>query len=244
MTGIVLQARLDSSRLPGKALLLLDGKPVIYRVMEALNQIPADIRIIACPEDSFSSLKPLADEAGFNILTGPKDDVLERYCLVIRHFSLTRIIRATGDNPFVFADAAAVLNSEAIALNTDYSGYASLPYGAGVESVSASALLRAAEQTLSAYDREHVCPYLYNNPEKFKVHRPAAPEQWIDKEQRTDNKEQRTENREMRITVDTIEDYENAVLLYNALNKEPERYFGTTIIKVYSQLFAEKQRCN
>ena len=230
MTGIVLQARLDSSRLPGKAMLSLDGKPVIFRVMEALNHAPADIRIIACPEDSFSVLKPLADEAGFQIFTGPKDDVLERYCRVIRHFSLSRVIRATGDNPFVFADAARAINKEAGALNADYAGYTNLPHGAGIESVLASALLRASEETSSSYDREHVCPYLYNNPDKFKIHRPIAPDQW--------------KNEEMRITIDTIEDYENAVKLYDALNNEPERYFGAVIIRVYSHLFAEKQRGN
>jgi len=49
LTAVVLQARLDSSRLPGKALLLLDGKPLIFRVMEALNHIPCDLRILACP---------------------------------------------------------------------------------------------------------------------------------------------------------------------------------------------------
>ena len=242
MTGIVLQARLDSSRLPGKALLPLGGKPAIFRVMEALKHVPSELRIIACPEDSFSVLKPLADDAGFHILAGPKDDVLERYCRVIRHFSLSRVIRATGDNPFVFADAAAALNAEAAALNADYAGYAGLPYGAGVESVSAAALLKASEETDSAYDREHVCPYLYNNPEKFKIHRPTAPEQWKDSEQLTVNSEKEKGMREMRVTIDTIEDYVNAVKLYDALNDEPQRYFGAAIIRVYSRLSAEKPR--
>ena len=233
MTGVVLQARLDSARLPGKALLPLEGKPVIFRVMEALNHVKAEIRIIACPEDSISALKPLASEAGFRIFSGPKDDVLERYCRVIRHFSLSRVIRATGDNPFVFADAASALNEEASALNAGYAGYTCLPYGAGVESVSAAALLRASEETVSPFDREHVCPYLYNNPEKFNIHRPAAPPQWKDSEQRG-----------IRITIDTIEDYERAVQLYAALKDEPERYNGAAIIRVYSHLFAEKQRGN
>jgi len=137
LTGIVLQARLDSTRLPEKALLSVGGKPLIFRVMEALNCIPADLRILACAQDSLSSFSPLAAQAGFEIFAGPKDDVLERYCQVIRRFDITRVIRATGDNPFVFTDAAAAINAEALALNADYAGYSELPYGAGVESVCA-----------------------------------------------------------------------------------------------------------
>jgi spore coat polysaccharide biosynthesis protein SpsF len=223
LTAIVLQARIDSTRLPGKALLLLDGKPLLFRVMEALNQIPSDLRILACPEDSLSSFSPLAQDCGFKIFAGPKEDVLERFCLVIRQYSIDRIIRATGDNPFVFADAAALLNTDAVSFNADYAGYTSLPYGAGIESVSASALLRAGKEAAFPYEREHVCPYLYNHPELFSLHRPAAPDFW--------------NYPDIRLTVDTQEDYDRALELYSALKNEPARYHGQTIIKKYMEIF-------
>ena len=223
MTAIVLQARIDSTRLPGKSLLLLDGKPLIFRVMEALNQVPADIRILACPEDSISSFSPIAREAGFQIFAGPKDDVLERYCLAIRKYSIDRVIRATGDNPFVFADAAASLNDEAVSQKADYAGYTELPYGAGVESVAASALLRACEQAKLQPEREHVCPYLYNHPELFILHRPTAPARW--------------HYPDIRLTVDTQEDFDRAEKLYAALKSEPDKHNGETIIKKYAKIF-------
>jgi len=223
LTAIVLQARIDSSRLPGKALLLLDGKPLVLRVMEALNNIPSDLRILACPEDSISSFTPLAQEADFQILAGPKEDVLERYCLAIRKYSINRVIRATGDNPFVFADAAASLNDEAVSQKADYAGYMELPYGAGVESVSALALLRAADEADLPSEREHVCPYLYNHPQLFSIYRPVAPACW--------------HYPNIRITIDTQEDYNRATELYRALNNEPNRYHGSTIIKKYAEIF-------
>ena len=222
MTAIILQARLDSSRLPEKALLPLEGKPLIFRVMEALNHVPANLRILACPEDSTSSFWPFAEEAGFKIHSGPKEDVLERYCQVIRRFNIKRVIRATGDNPFVFSDAASAINAEAMALNADYAAYNSLPIGGGVESVSASALFQIGTKAQS-YDREHVCPYLYTNPDIFKLHRPLAPLRW--------------QNKKMRLTVDTQEDYDRAVKLYTALKDEPLKHHGNTIIKIYSKLF-------
>jgi spore coat polysaccharide biosynthesis protein SpsF len=223
LTAIVLQARIDSTRLPGKSLLLLDGQPLIFRVMEALNQVPANIRILACPEDSLSSFTSLAREAGFQILAGPKEDVLERYCMAIRKYSIDRVIRATGDNPFVFADAASSLNDEAVSQKADYAGYAELPYGAGVESVAASALLRACEQAKLPSEREHVCPYLYNHPELFTLHRPSAPARW--------------HYPDIRLTVDTQEDFDRAKELYNSLKNEPNRHNGETIIKKYAKMF-------
>jgi spore coat polysaccharide biosynthesis protein SpsF len=226
ITAIVLQARLDSTRLPGKSLLLLDGKPLVFRVMEALNNIPVDLRILACPEDSLCAFAPLAEDAGFQIYAGPKENVLERYCQAIRRFSIDRVIRATADNPFVFADAAVEINAQAAALNADYSGYSGLPLGAGVESVAASSLLRAGEKADAAFEREHVCPYLYNHPEQFRLHRPLAPLKWQDKK-----------DAPIRLTVDTREDFERAVELYVALRNEPERYHGSAIIKRYTEIF-------
>jgi len=223
MTAIILQARLDSSRLPEKALLPLNGKPLVFRVMEALNNIPADLRILACPQDSLSVFTPIAAEAGFEIFAGPKDDVLERYCQVIRHFKVTRVIRATGDNPFVFTDAASAINAEAMALNADYAGYSGFPLGAGVESACAGSLLRAAGESSSSFDREHVCPYLYNHPDFFSLHRPLAPLRW--------------QGSNIRLTVDTQEDFDRAVVLYGALKNEPLRYHGFTVIKKYIEIF-------
>ena len=223
MTGIILQARIDSTRLPGKSLLLLDGQPLIFRVMEALNQVPADIRILACPEDSLSSFASLTKEANFQILAGPKEDVLERYCMAIREYSIDRVIRATGDNPFVFADAAASLNDEAVSKKADYAGYGELPYGAGVESVAASALLLASKQAKLQPEREHVCPYLYNHPELFTLHRPISPARW--------------HYPDIRLTVDTQEDFDRAAELYAALKNEPNRHNGETIIKKYAKMF-------
>ena len=222
----MLQARLDSSRLPGKSLLPLGDRPLIFRVMQALSFLPCQVRILACPEDAVSSFAPLAEEAGFTLVAGPKDDVLARYGLAIRRCAAERIIRATGDNPFVFVDAAAALNEEAIALDADYAAYSCLPYGAGVESVSGKALLRAERDAKEPLEREHVCPYLYSRGECFNLHRPLAPFRW--------------QGAELRITVDTHEDYERAQALYDALLPlpPPERNLGENVIAAYKRLFA------
>jgi spore coat polysaccharide biosynthesis protein SpsF len=215
MIAVVLQGRLDSKRLPGKSLLPLGKKPLIFRVMEALKNVPADLYVLACPEDCAESFGPAADQAGFVLSTGPKEDVLERYCIAVRRFGIQRLIRATADNPFVFADAAREINAEALSLGAAYAGYSGIPYGAGVESVDADALLRAGREASQPDEREHVCPYLYRHGDVFPLHRPLAPQRW---------------QGALRLTVDTREDYERALLLYDALPSTPERYMGSTII--------------
>ncbi|MDR0539139.1 MAG: NTP transferase domain-containing protein [Spirochaetaceae bacterium] len=214
-TAVILQARLDSRRLAGKALLPLAGKPVVQRVMEALKAVHADEYVLACPEEpplfihgipgrstSEKEFASLAEACGFRLITGSKDDVLARYCSAIRAIGFdtkpdARIIRATGDNPFVFADAANAINAEAAARNVDYAAYTGLPYGTGVESVAVRALLRSETEAKTAYEREHVCPYIYGHPELFTLYRPAAPAIW--------------HKPELRLTIDTQPDYEKAL---------------------------------
>jgi len=234
MTAVILQARLDSSRLPSKALLPLGGEPMLFRVMEALSTVAADCCVLACPEDAAASFAPLADRCGFKLLTGSKEDVLERYCDAIRRFGPDWVIRATGDNPFVFADAATALAAETDAAGAQYGGYADLPYGAGVEAVAAEALLRAEREAREPAEREHVCPYLYGHPELFSLYRPRAPLRW--------------NRRDLRLTVDTRQDYESALLLHERLDQEESgapvgrRYQGTTIIAAQDALIRETQR--
>ena len=218
MTALILQARLNSTRLPGKSLLPLGGKPLVLRVMEALYFIPSDTKILACPEDAVSFFEPLAEEAQFTLIPGPREDVLARYGLAIRRSGADRIVRATGDNPFVFIDAAIALNREAVELNADYACYAGIPHGTGVESVSSEALLRAEREARDPVEREHVCPYLYKHPELFRLHRPLAPHRW--------------QGLGLNLTVDTAADFERAKALYERLSSLPaeERLLGENII--------------
>jgi spore coat polysaccharide biosynthesis protein SpsF len=233
MTALVLQARLDSTRLPGKSLLPLGERPLVLAVMEALRDVPADLYVLACAEDCAGPFRPLAEAAGFVLFPGPKEDVLARYCLAVRQFNMSRVIRATGDNPFVFADAAAAMNDKAAALNAAYGGYRGLPLGAGVESVDAGALVRAESEAAAPYDREHVCPYLYGHPETFSLYRPLAPRRW--------------RGSGIRLTVDTAEDYERAKTLYAALSRREDpraRRRGETIIAVYNKIFPPAEQVN
>ena len=175
MTGVFLQARLSSTRLPGKALMPLRGKALVLHAMESLKKIPVDIHVLLTEEGSAPAFGPLARAAGFEHFCGSEDDVLGRFCAALAVYPVDTLIRATGDNPLVSWEMAARLLEEHASLDADYSGYFGLPLGCGVEVVRAECLARANRESALPYDHEHVTPYLYNNPQIFSLHRPLAP---------------------------------------------------------------------
>ena len=208
MTIVVVQSRLGSTRLPGKGLLPLGEKPVIAHVLDTMHLVPADAYYLATDEASFDRLAPVASSCGYECFAGPAEDVLERFCLLIEKTGADVIVRATGDNPFLFADAAAasleVFIKKIKDCNPcDYFTYTGLPHGSGIEVLSASSLLKARGLTKSPYDHEHVGPALYNHTDMWNCVFEPAPEQW--------------NHPELRTTIDTYGDYCRAVRMFAAM---------------------------
>lgn len=202
-SGVVVQVRLGSTRLPRKALLPLGGATMTDQVLARLAFIPADFHILATDEASTPELAPIARRHGFELLTGPAEDVLARYCLAIRRFGLELVIRATGDNPLVSHELAILLLERGAESRAQYTAFSGTALGMGVELVEARALLRAEAEATAAREREHVCPYLYDHPEIFRILRPEVPRAFSFPEGR--------------VTVDTFEDYEAVLSIYGAL---------------------------
>jgi len=203
--GVVVQARLGSTRLPRKALLPLGGTTIIDQVLSRLSLIHADCYVLATDAASAPELGPIAERHDFELLEGSAGDVLSRYCAAVERYSLDHVIRATGDNPLVSPELAELLAADdrADISGADYRAHTGMPLGMGVELVRAAALLRAGEEARLEPEHEHVCPYLYNNPDKFIIVRKEAPAAY-----RLDN---------ARVTVDTAADYEAVLRIYGAL---------------------------
>ncbi len=203
-TGIFLQARLGSTRLPGKALFELEGKPIITHAMEALGKtaaaVSADVRVLLTDHESFPSLAPVAEASGFFAFAGSAEDVLDRYLKAAEKYGTGIIIRATGDNPLVDGRAAQLILDSHILASADYSGFDSMPLGTGVEILDTAALERASRESNEPYDHEHVSPYLYKNPGLFKINRIEAPSELC--------------LEGARVTVDTYDDYSFLKKLY------------------------------
>ena len=196
MTVLIVQSRLSSTRLPEKALLPLGGKPVLAWVFAAMKKVKADRYFLATDYDSEARLKPVAEENGFECFAGPRDDVLRRFCMLIEQTEADTVIRVTGDNPFLFYEAANATASRFAELKCDYFTYSGLPHGSGVEIFNAHSLLKAETLTQDPYDHEHVGPALYNHKDVFNAVFEPAPKEWAFPQLRT--------------TIDTAEDYRRA----------------------------------
>jgi spore coat polysaccharide biosynthesis protein SpsF len=174
LTAVFLQVRLDSSRLPRKALALLGGRTVTERCFDALAAVKADRRVLVTEPGSVAELEPLARGSGWEVFAGSKDDVLDRFVHAARWCGCDTVIRATGDNPLVSARLANLLLQRHLDRRSDYSGFVGAPVGTGVEILSVAALERACSSSPDSYEREHVSPHLYRNPDRFVIDRPEV----------------------------------------------------------------------
>ncbi|MCQ2591996.1 MAG: methyltransferase domain-containing protein [Treponema sp.] len=208
---VIVQCRLSSSRLPEKALKLLNDKTVLSYVLASMHKIPADRYFVATDEASYEKIKPICLENGFECFAGDLNNVLKRFCDLIEKINADTVIRATADNPFLFYEAAeaSLLDFEErnrLRKTCDYLTYSGLPHGSGVEIFSGKSLLEAAKKTDNPYDLEHVGPALYNHKENFNCQFVKAPS--------------RFNHPELRTTIDTYSDYLRAICAVNYLSEK------------------------
>lgn len=207
--AVIIQCRLSSTRLPQKALKDLGGKTVLDWCLSSMKKVSASEYYVATDDASFEILEPICKRNGFKCFAGDLNNVLKRFCDLIKKIDVDTIIRATADNPFLFYEAAIATVEEfekknKNSITCDYLTFSGLPHGSGVEVFSAKSLLKAAEQTDSPYDQEHVGPALYNHKDKFNCEFVRAPSRFYFPALRT--------------TIDTPADYLRAISIVNYLN--------------------------
>lgn len=154
--AIVLQARMGSSRLPGKVLAPIAGRSVLAHCVERLQRsgLPVVVATTELGEDDRVAVE--AVRVGASVVRGPVDDVLARYLRAATQLGLTELVRATADNPAVDMDAPGRTLALLYRTGADHVVEHGLPYGAAVEAVSTEALARATGLATDPYDREHV----------------------------------------------------------------------------------------
>ncbi len=202
-TGIFIQVRLGSTRLPGKALLPLPGGSVIQHVMRALAAVPADVHALLTDPQSTERLAPVADAEGYLLFTGSPDDVLARFCAGCRAYRVDRVVRVTGDNPLTCPRLASEILSIHAERRADLSHFLGCPWGTGVEVIESSALFEAERAAADPAEREHITTYHYRHRADFAIIEEQAP----------------IEARlpDARVTVDTADDYQRVQRIFENL---------------------------
>ena len=179
MTGravVIVQARMGSSRLPGKVLLDLAGAPMLDRVLARCAAIPGVDEVVVATSE-LPGDDPLADHVrarGFRCFRGSESDVLSRYAGAARMAEADIVMRVTSDCPLL---SPAVSGRVLAALRDadgglDYVSNAqtrSYPRGLDTEVFTAASLYGADAEATLERDREHVTPYLYLEPGRFRI---------------------------------------------------------------------------
>ncbi len=159
--AIIVQARMGSSRLPGKSLAPIAGRTLLARVVMRLacqQELPVVLATTTLLEDDL--LCDEADRLGIAVLRGSADDVLGRFAFAASLLGVPAIVRATADNPAVDLDAPLRTLDILQRSGADYVVDYGLPVGGTVEAMTVTALMRAAAIATDAYDREHVTPFI------------------------------------------------------------------------------------
>ena len=207
----VVQARLTSSRLPNKVLAKLEGsgKTVLEHVYNRLILAKRiDKVIFAIPDNTLNDpLEVFLKEHNIPFYRGSEDDVLKRFYFAAEPYSPEIVVRATCDDPCVdwmMADEM-IANFDGY----DYSYPLDCPLGTGVELMSFKGLSTAYKEATKGYEREHVCPFIYEHPDRFK----AKKDKYIFDTGIAQN---------ARLTMDEKDDYAMMNQIYRALYKGKE----------------------
>ena len=174
--GIIVQARMTSTRLPGKVLMPVMGKPLLEYQIERLQRVRRadDIIIATTTNDTDQPIVDLAERLGIKVFRGSEEDVLSRYFGAAKENDLEVVVRITSDCPLIDpAVVDAVIG--AYLENTEKCDYVSnclnrtFPRGMDTEVFPFSLLEKVYCEAIEQPYREHVTPYIYEDSQRFRL---------------------------------------------------------------------------
>ena len=173
-TVAIIQARMGSSRLPGKVLMDLDGGTVLARVVRRLGRCRQISKLVVATtgEAGDAAIVAECERLQISCFRGPEQDVLDRYYRAAHANGAETVIRVTSDCPLI--DPELVDETIEVFMN-EHADYASnvfhrtYPRGLDTEVFTVAALDRAWSEGREPYQREHVTPYFYEHPQIFRI---------------------------------------------------------------------------
>ena len=200
---------MGSTRLPGKILKPLAGKPMLAVELERLKTSTMVDAIVLTtttnPKDDATAA--LGESFGIPVFRGSESDVLERYYLAAKEAQADVVVRVTGDCPLHNGEVVDRTIEYFSKSGADYAlGAADLPEGLDTEIFTFAALERSARASILPSEREHVTPYIRNHPEIFKI-----AESW---------KLGGEDHSALHLSVDTQEDFVFAEAIFNELGED------------------------
>ena len=193
----IIQARMGSTRLPGKILQPLAGKPVLQRVIERVRASDAfdEVVVATTVREIDDPAAEAAADFGATVVRGDENDVLSRYGLAAEASAADAIMRITADCPLIDPDVLGSMVDRFRAGDADLLSNCvrrTYPRGLDAELFSRGALDIMLAEAVAPAEREHVTPFLYARPDRFRIVSHEGPDDFSD----------------YRLTLDTPEDFE------------------------------------
>jgi spore coat polysaccharide biosynthesis protein SpsF len=172
--GIIIQARMDSTRLPGKVLMPAGSSTIFEILIKRVKESGLPVILATSETSSNDVLERKANELSIGCYRGSEEDVLSRYYEAAKTYKLDVIVRITGDNPFSdgrfirkYVDEYINLNNQNLYISTG--SKKTLPLGISFEIFSFQMLEAAYKNATDIKQKEHVTPYFYTNPQLFTI---------------------------------------------------------------------------
>ena len=193
--GIILQARMGSSRLPGKVLMPFGKTVLLGWILDRLAVLPWPVVVATSQQAQDTAIAEYCESRLQDYWRGSEADVLDRYYTCALHHGFEHVVRLTGDNPFPDIEELARLGAFHLRGGYDYShNIGQLPIGVGAELFSMQALATSWREGREPQHREHVNEYILERPSRFNIGKLDSPH----------SKQAAT----LSLTIDTPEDYE------------------------------------
>jgi len=197
--GAIIEARMESTRLPGKVLLASNGTPMLERLVDRIKQCQKieEIVIATTTSNSDDHINDLAARLEVNCFRGSQLDVLSRVLLAARKHKIDTIVEITGDCPIIDVEIIENVLQRYIESDVDYvsnSNVRSYPDGMDVQVYSTDILEKSAGMVTSNLEREHVTLHIRKNPKIFSRIDLVAPSEYFFPE--------------LGLTLDTVQDFQ------------------------------------
>ena len=219
--GIIVQARMGSTRLPGKILKpFYGGKTLLETLLENLEKVEGTKVIVATSiNENNDQLEAFLHKKGKLVFRGSENDVLDRFIKAAEANNVDGIVRICSDNPFMDWYGVTQLVEKAKTSDADYIGFRIngkpsilTHFGFWGEFVRLAALKRVAETTAKGTPaHEHVTYHLYTHPNEYKC-------EWISGPDFLEGRD------DIRLTIDTPDDLVNALKVYSDLKEQDENF--------------------
>ena len=221
MIRLLVQARLNSSRLPRKVLLEVYKKPLIKYLVSRLNGITHDKICIATSDQPVDDeIDSFCKENNILCFRGSLEDVAKRMLDAAKHYSADAFVRINGDSPLM--DPKVIEEGIEIYQNSDYDLVTntfprSFPVGQSVEVIRTSTFEKAYQKMTNPDEFEHVTKYFYDYSDDFKIH----------------NFKNKTDLSHYRLVVDTAEDLQRIKKIIDRMDRPYTEYSMIDIISLY-----------